>query len=65
VISLYDNTTGNKFNPDPTNWVGWGNRTIDEMGFSWINWYYITDEEYKAKLAERQAKSKKLTASAR
>ncbi len=63
VISLYDNTTGNKFNPDPTNWVGWGNRTIDEMGFSWINWYYITDEEYKQRTAERAAKARKATAS--
>jgi hypothetical protein len=53
VISLYDNTSGNKFNPDPTNWVGYGNRTIDEMGFSWINWYYLTDEEYKQAIAER------------
>jgi hypothetical protein len=53
VISLYDNTSGNKFNPDPTNWVGYGNRTIDEMGFSWINWYYLTDDEYKQAIAER------------
>ncbi len=57
VISLYDNTSGNQFNPDPTNWVGYGNRTIDEMGFSWINWYYITDEEYKQMTADR-AKAK-------
>ncbi|HWZ30942.1 MAG TPA: hypothetical protein VNX18_06400 [Bryobacteraceae bacterium] len=60
VISLYDNTSGNQFNPDPTNWVGWGNRTIDEMGFSWINWYYLTDEEYKQALADR-AKAKQKT----
>ncbi|MBZ5611922.1 MAG: hypothetical protein LAP38_26980 [Acidobacteriia bacterium] len=63
VISLYDNTTGNKFNPDPTNWVGWGNRTIDEMGFSWINWYYLTDDEYKQAIAARQAKARKTSAS--
>jgi len=65
VISLYDNTTGNKFNPDPTNWVGYGNRTIDEMGFSWINWYYISDEEYKKLTTERQAKAKKMVSSLR
>jgi hypothetical protein len=64
VISVYDNTTGNKYAPDPSNWVGWGNRTIDEMGFSWINWYYLTDDEYKQALADRQAKTKtKLSAS--
>ncbi len=63
VISLYDNTAANKFNPDPSNWVGWGNRTIDEMGFSWINWYYLTDDEYKQAIAARQAKARKTTAS--
>jgi hypothetical protein len=62
VISLYDNTSGNAFNPDPSNWVGWGNRTIDEMGFAWINWYYLTDDEYKQTVAERQAKVKKTIA---
>ncbi|HYL37463.1 MAG TPA: hypothetical protein VEV17_16230 [Bryobacteraceae bacterium] len=65
VISIHDNSTANPFNPDPTNWVGWGNRTIDEMGFAWINWYYLTDDEYKQAMAERQAKAKKTTASIR
>jgi hypothetical protein len=63
VISLYDNTTGNLFNPDPTNWVGYGNRTIDEMGFSWINWYYLTDDEYKQAVADRARATAKSTAS--
>jgi hypothetical protein len=62
VISLHDNTAANKSNPDPSNWIGWGNRTVDEMGFSWIGWYFLTDEEYKQAVAER-AKAKKLTAS--
>ena len=56
VITWYDNTPGNKHNPDPKNWVGSGTgRTIDEMGFSWIGWYDLTDEEYKAELAARKA----------
>ncbi len=62
VISLYDNTNGNKFNPDPTNWVGYGNRTIDEMGFSWINWYYLTDDEYKSAVADRAKLKQKSSA---
>jgi hypothetical protein len=65
VISLYDNTSGNQFNPDPTNWVGYGNRTIDEMGFSWINWYYVTDDEYKQMVADRAKAKPKTTASLR
>jgi hypothetical protein len=56
VITWYDNTPGNKFNPDPKNWVGAGTgRTIDEMGFSWIGWYDLSDAEYKAEIAARKA----------
>jgi hypothetical protein len=65
VISLYDNTSGNTFNPDPSNWVGFGNRTIDEMGFSWINWYYLTDEEYRQAITERAKLKVKSSASLR
>ncbi len=55
VISWYDNTATNRFNPDPKNWVGAGTgRTIDEMGFSWIGWYDMSDDEYKAELAARK-----------
>jgi len=61
VISWHDNTPSNKFNPDPKNWVGDGGRTIDEMGFSWIGWYEMTDDEYKAEVAERKAKAQKTT----
>ena len=57
VISWYDNTPTNKYNPDPKNWVGAGTgRTIDEMGFSWIGWYDLSDSEYKAEIAARKAK---------
>ena len=27
----YDNTSGLRGNPDPNQWVGWGDRTVDEM----------------------------------
>jgi hypothetical protein len=56
VITWYDNTAANKNNPDPKNWVGAGTgRTVDEMGFSWIGWYDLTNDEYKERLAERKA----------
>jgi mono/diheme cytochrome c family protein len=55
VISWHDNSAGNKYNPDPKNWVGRGNRTIDEMGFAWITWYDLTEEQYKEELAARKA----------
>ena len=40
------NTAGNKNNPDPTQWVGYGNRTVDEMGHAWVNVTYLSDQEY-------------------
>jgi hypothetical protein len=55
VISWHDNSTANRFNPDPRNWVGDGQRTIDEMGFSWIGWYDLSDEEYKQEWEARKA----------
>jgi hypothetical protein len=55
-ITLHDNTAANPLNPDPSNWIGWGERTEDEMAISWISYYYISDEEYKERIAERQAK---------
>jgi len=62
VITCHDNSPS-KGNPDPRNWVGSGNRTIDEMGFAWITWYDYTDDEYKAEFDARKG-VKKITTSA-
>jgi hypothetical protein len=59
TISWHDNSTANRANPDPRNWVGDGQRTVDEMGFAWIGWMELTDEEYKTQLAERRAKQRR------
>lgn len=61
-ISLHDNTAANPSNPDPSNWVGWGERTSDEMSLSWISYYFISDEEYKERVAARQGKKKTISA---
>jgi hypothetical protein len=53
VMSWYDNTSANKYNPDPRNLVGFGNRSVDEMSFSWMNSYSMTDEEFQKEIAER------------
>jgi hypothetical protein len=47
-LAWYDNTRNNKNNPDPDQWVGWGDRTVDEMGHAWLNITYYNDEEFKA-----------------
>lgn len=57
-ISLHDNTSDNPSNPDPSNWVGWGERTVDEMSLSWITFYYISDEEYRQMTTARAAAKK-------
>jgi hypothetical protein len=59
IVSWHDNTAGNRHNPDPKNWVGYGDRTIDEMGFSWIGWIDLTEEEYQKELADRNAARQK------
>ena len=49
-------------NPDPDQWVGWGDRTVDEMGHAWLNITYYNDEEFKAETATRAAKTVNSTA---
>jgi len=61
VSAWYDNTRANPFNPDPDQWVGYGDRTVDEMAHAWMNVVYMNDDEYKALVAERKAKAEKTT----
>ncbi len=57
VTAWYDNTRNNKSNPDPDQWVGYGDRTVDEMAHAWMNVVYLTDAEYQ----QWQADHKKTT----
>jgi mono/diheme cytochrome c family protein len=61
VTAWYDNTKGNKNNPDPDQWVGYGDRTVDEMAHAWMNVVYFNDQEFKDLQAERKAKLAKTT----
>jgi hypothetical protein len=54
VTAFYDNTKANKNNPDPDQWVGYGDRTVDEMAHAWMNVVYLTDAEYQAWLADHK-----------
>jgi hypothetical protein len=56
VTSWHDNTAANKNNPDPTQWVGWGDRTVDEMAHAWINITYMSDEDFTKEVEARKAK---------
>ncbi len=55
VTAVYDNTIANPNNPDPEQWVGFGDRTVDEMGHAWMNVTYLSDEEYDAWAATHNA----------
>jgi len=56
VSAYYDNTKANKNNPDPDQWVGYGDRTVDEMAHAWMNVVYLTDAEYQQWVAEHKTK---------
>ncbi|MGA2881239.1 MAG: hypothetical protein ABSG13_20005 [Bryobacteraceae bacterium] len=56
VTAWYDNTHANPNNPDPDQWVGFGDRTVDEMGHAWMNVTYISDEDYNVWAAKHHPK---------
>jgi hypothetical protein len=58
VITWHDNSASNKADPDPDNWKGWGERTVDDMSFVWVNYYSLSDEEFKQMSEERKASKK-------
>jgi hypothetical protein len=55
ITSWHDNTRANKNNPDPDQWVGWGDRTVDEMAHAWVNITYMDDEDFKKEVEKRKA----------
>ena len=55
LISIHDNTANNRRNPDPTIWVGWGQRSIDDMAAAHINTEFMTEGDFAQAVAERQA----------
>jgi mono/diheme cytochrome c family protein len=57
VTAWHDNTAANKANPDPNVWVGYGDRTVDEMAHAWVNVTYMPDADFKAELEARKAKA--------
>jgi hypothetical protein len=39
ITAVYDNSPGNKANPDPTKTVRWGQQTVDEMMLGYIEYF--------------------------
>jgi hypothetical protein len=63
-ISWHDNTANNKLNLDPDNWIGYGQRSIDDMSVAWVTYYNMSDEEFREAVQQRAANQKAKLASA-
>jgi len=55
VVAWHDNTASNRNNPDPNQWVGWGDRTVDEMAHAWVNVTYISEADYQEWTAKQHS----------
>ena len=44
--------------PDPTQWVGWGQRSFDDMYHAHVNVTYLTDEDYEQIIADRRTRKR-------
>jgi hypothetical protein len=53
IIGIHDNTPRNRRNPDPAMWVGFGERSVDDMLQVWINIVYLEDAEFERQVKER------------
>ena len=53
----HDNTKANPNNPDPRQWVGWGDRTVDEMAHVWVDVTYLEQADFERLAAERKAQA--------
>ena len=52
----HDNTKENPNNPDYTQWVGWGDRTVDEMAHCWVDVTYLDQPDFDSMVAARKTK---------
>ena len=50
----HNNSENNPWAGDPENWVGFGQRSTDDMAFAHISNYKLSDEEFAEHVAERQ-----------
>jgi hypothetical protein len=54
TTAWHDNTPANKFNPDPAQWVTFGQRSVDEMAHANEVVIYISEADYERIIAERK-----------
>jgi hypothetical protein len=52
-VAHYDNSTNNKYNPDPTKAVRWGDQTWEEMMIGWVT--FVNDSPPPGKATESKS----------
>jgi len=52
--AVFDNTTNNPINPDPDQWVTFGQRGVDEMSHAWVGTTYVDDDTFTQLPDERR-----------
>lgn len=55
MIGIHDNTSANRRNPDPNMWVGFGERSVDDMVQVWMDIVYLEDAEFNRLVDQRKA----------
>jgi hypothetical protein len=54
MIGIHDNTSANRRNPDPNMWVGFGERSVDDMVQVWMDIVYLDDAEFNRLVSQRK-----------
>jgi len=61
LVSWYNNTASNRLNNDPDNWIGYGQRSIDDMAMAWMTFYNLSQKEFDEQVAERKTRTKEVS----
>jgi hypothetical protein len=57
-IGWHNNTVSNRLNLDPDNWIGYGQRSIDDMSVAWITYYNMSEDDFRQAVSGRRAKAR-------
>ena len=56
LVGYFNNSPTNPNVPDPRNWSGAGMRSVDQMLINLARGIYLTDEQFRAEMADRRAR---------
>jgi hypothetical protein len=59
ITAWHNNTSAWPSNPDPNQWVGYGDRTVDEMAHAWVNITYMSQADYDSWAAQHNVSTPK------